>query len=217
MIRILDCETTGIAKTDQVIQFASISIADNRHSLLKHNVKTPLYEQHQKNSFTPTEAITKLENKFFNPTVPINKHAQDVHGISKLKLIKHPSVTTFKVPKIKILIAHNAHFDFRMLKQTDSNWDFSDTKVICTCSLAKQIEKISKIKFGFENYQLKSIFKFFYPELLPKYETKLHDALGDCEMTLLIMIKLWEKFPFITKVEELQEYFFQPDGKIKKL
>jgi len=216
VIRILDTETTGIAKTDQVIQFASIAIAGDRHTLLKHKVEIPLYEQHQKNSFVPTEAVTKLENNFFNPTVPINKHAQNVHGISKIKLLKHPSVSTFKVPETKILIAHNASFDVRMLQQTDINWKPEEVLVICTMNLAKQIEKLSGVKFGFDNYQLKSIFNFFYPDLAKLYETKLHDALGDCEMTLLCLVKLWESFPFITSMEELQKYFFLPDGKIKK-
>lgn len=213
---IIDTETTGVSKQDQVIQFAAIKIANTRKQLLMHKPNIPLYEQYKDSSFEITEAVSGLINDFYNPTVPINRHAQEVHGISKLKLIKYPKTDSFRVPVMDILIAHNAHFDVRMLAQTDKSWDVSKVKVICTCNLAKQIEKLSKQKFGFENYQLKSIFKFFYPDLMSKYETQMHDALGDCEMLLLSLVKLWERFPFITTIEELQEYFFMPDGKIKK-
>jgi len=212
-IKILDTETTGVSKQDQIIQLASISISQHRHELLTHKVVVPLFEQHQKNSFEPTTAIKGISNKFFNPSVPINRHAQEVHGISKLRLLKEAPVSTFRAPEMDILIAHNASFDTRLISQTDSNFDKTKIKIICTISLAKKIEKISGYKFGFDNYQLKSIFLFFYPELVAKYETQLHDALGDCEMTLLILIKLWENFPFIGNIYDLYDYIFVQNGK----
>lgn len=206
---ILDTETTGVSKADQVIQLAMVGISNQREHLLSHKVEKPLWEQHKEDCFKPTKAIQGLVCEMYNPTVPINKHALAVHGISKLKLTRKPSTDTFKSPIPEVLIAHNSPFDIRMLKQTDPTVDLSSTKVICTMRLAKAIEKVGGNKFGFDNYQLKSMFGFFYPDLAKLYETQLHDALGDCEMTLLVMIKLWESFPMITTLEGLHQFFFE--------
>ncbi len=211
-IYVADTETSGVSKTDQVIQYAAIRIPNDRGSLLTHTVTTPLFQQHATNTFIPTIAICDITKNHYNPTVKINPHAYDVHGISKVSLLKYPSTAIFRVPPMEILIGHNSVFDLRMLAQTDPTFDPDSVAVICTMRLAKAIEKISGKVFGFESYSLKHIFKFFYPQWADLYETQLHDALGDCEMTLLILVKLWENFPFITTLTELQKYFFEKNG-----
>jgi len=216
-IYIADVESTGVSKSDQVIQYASIHIPEDRESLLTHKITTPLFQQYAENNFQSSKAILDISLQHFNPSVPINPHAQEVHGISKLFLIKHKPVSLFKVPEMSLLIGHNSIFDVRMLSQTDSSFSPTSIKVICTMRLAKAIEKIAKQTFGFKSYSLFDIFDFFYPDYSKLYATKLHNALGDCEMTLLVLIKLWENFPFITNLYDLQEYFFELDGCLKKV
>jgi DNA polymerase III epsilon subunit-like protein len=213
---VIDTESTGVSKTDQVIQYASIEIPEDRASLLTHSVTTPIFQQLKDNTFQATKAILDIKLEHYNPTVKINPHAYDVHGISKIFLLKYPSVSTFRMPKADILIGHNTIFDTRLIAQTDPTFDIGSVKVICTMRLAKAIEKISGNVFGFESYSLSNIFKFFYPQWADLYQTQLHNALGDTEMCLLILVKLWENFPFITNLSDLQEYFFNCDGTNKK-
>lgn len=201
MIFVIDCETTGIGKLDQVVQLATIRVPDSI-ALLKSSFVTAkpfgCAGVRKQSPYFPSLVVT---NSYFNPSVPINKHAQAVHGLSKIQLCKYPSTKECGLsPSTRIVVGHNVSFDTRMLKV--------ELPSICTMNLAKKIEKLQGGKFGFENYKLTTMFAFYYPELVKQFESEVHDALGDCEMCLLVLIKLLEQFPFLATLSEVQEYFF---------
>ncbi len=89
-----DTETTGLSKTDQIIQIAAIDC---------------------------TGAV--LIDQMVKPTVPINPQAQQVHGISAAQLRDKPMwVDVFKEWESLIdgrrMGAYNIKFDVRLLDQT---------------------------------------------------------------------------------------------------
>ncbi len=101
---ILDTETTGGAKTDQIIQ---LSLVDMRGAV--------------------------LFDSLFKPTCEINPMAAQVHHLTKQHLRNAPSFSdTYEVIKStmegRTIIVYNVSFDRRMLKQTvetfklDSSW-----------------------------------------------------------------------------------------------
>jgi DNA polymerase III epsilon subunit-like protein len=88
-IYILDSETTGMSKNDQVIQLCYAQIPNSIELLKQFVCDEPSTQVHK---------LTKVNN-YYNPSVPIHPMALEVHGLSKLKLVKHPSSTTVTVPK----------------------------------------------------------------------------------------------------------------------
>lgn len=201
MIFVIDTETTGIGKLDQVVQLATIRVPDNIAVLKSSFVSAKPFGcagVRKQSPYFPSLVVT---NSYFNPSVPINKHAQAVHGLSKIQLCKYPSTKECGLSSsTRIVVGHNVSFDTRMLHV--------ELPSICTMNLAKKIEKIRGAKFGFENYKLTTIFSFYYPELVKQFESEVHDALGDCEMCLLVLIKLLEQFPFLATLTDVQQYFF---------
>jgi len=94
---LLDTETTGLSKQDQVIELAIMG----------------------------TDGIVIL-NQRYRPTVPIKADAEKIHGISYHSLIQSPPVHKIEdhaLPLLKdrVIVAHNASFDKRMLVATCPN------------------------------------------------------------------------------------------------
>jgi DNA polymerase III epsilon subunit-like protein len=202
MLYVIDTETTGVTASDQVVQLAMIQIPDRIAELQSAFVPAKNFTGLELRKHSPYFPKFIVENNYFNPTVKINPFAQKVHGLSKIKLSSYPKATTCKMPdNTRLVVAHNAPFDTRMLGITH-------LKSICTMGLAKRIEKIQGGKFGFDNYQLFTIFVFFYPELKQQFTCETHDALADCEMALLVLLKLLQQFPFLATLTEVQEYFW---------
>lgn len=202
MIVVLDTETTGISKLDEVIQLALFKLDDSvsaiKASLDLTGFNTPLVRDRVTSTIFPKLPVS---NRYFNPTVAINPHAQAVHGLSKIKLCKYDAFDQALTNDFKLVIAHNAPFDTRMLKLEGIN-------AICTMGLAKKIEKLQGGKFGFDNYKLGTLYKFFYPEQANYFDTEFHDALADCEMCLLVLIALLDAFPFLQTLTEIHQYFW---------
>lgn len=91
---ILDTETTGFYKSDQVIELGIIDLDGN----------------------------ILFEEKFL-PTVPINIGASQVHGMTKQDLLQCGSWkdyhdTISNILKDKIVLAYNCSFDNRLMQQT---------------------------------------------------------------------------------------------------
>ena len=191
---IIDTETTGFnPNKDQVLELATIKISNNIIELCNIEYINSLITLKESNSY--------VNRNLFNPTVPIHPSASAIHGYTKRKLIGYPLATSVQLPEdIKLCVGHNVTFDLNMLKVT--------LPFICTMRLAKKIEVLQKGKFGFENYRLFTMFKHFYPQLEEEFSSKEHSALGDCIMTLLVLIKLLQNFPFWTTLEEVENYFF---------
>ncbi len=91
---IVDTETTGLGKTDIVVEIAIIDLDGNI-----------------------------LLNTLVNPKKKIHWAAEKVHGISNSKVQNAPDIREVarkvnKILKNKIMIAYNAKFDARMIKQS---------------------------------------------------------------------------------------------------
>lgn len=93
-VLILDTETTGFYKTDQVIELGIIDLDGNI-----------LFEEK------------------FKPTVPISIGATQAHGITKQDLLycstwKDSHQRIAALLKNKLVLAYNSNFDYRLMQQT---------------------------------------------------------------------------------------------------
>lgn len=198
---VLDSETTGIGKVDEVIQLAYFSITFN-------------------DIFSEKEAITAIakagSNQQYRPSVPIHPEAAKVNGIQYKDLLKCPASKTLTPPELTedggFILGHNISFDRRMMLQCmneeQQNY-FDSTKFICTLQLARALDK--QLGLGFENHKLDTLMRHFYPEV---ELATMHDALDDCIKTVLVLRKLLE---FIPKIESFNDlYLFQEQLKVVK-
>lgn len=92
---ILDTETTGLESHDQVVQ---ISVIDGAGEPL-------------------------INNQLIRPTVPINREAESVHGITVEQLVDAPTFAEFveqldNALRNRIVVIYNANYDSRMLRQS---------------------------------------------------------------------------------------------------
>lgn len=206
MLKILaiDTETTGIRPTDEVIQLAAISVPDQLTKLRPNLDVKELHICDVKNPRRQSAFFPQLEviNNYFYPNVEIHPEAYNIHKLSKIKLLGQPDSALCELPKeTELVLAHNANFDLRMLHA-------KEMPAICTMQLIKKIEKLQNGKFGLENYKLFTVFCHFYPQLRGVFNDNRHDALADCEMLLLVMLKVMENFPLIKTVRGVHEKFF---------
>lgn len=165
MIYVIDTETTGVSNRDQVVQLATVLVPNNISSL------------------TLDELLAlPSTNEYFNPTVPINPRALEVHGITKLSLLGKPVSTSAKLPEnCELVIGHNIAFDLRMLH--------SDINSICTLKLCRKY--LPELK----SHKLVTMFEYFYPvekygDLHTRFNSSKHNALNDTFMCLLVYVKL---------------------------
>lgn len=190
-ILILDTETTGISKTDQVIELA-------------------YYEASTLENEKDTRALNTLRDAIssyrYFPTVPINPHAYAVHGIGLTQLAKSPASTTLTLPKnIKYIVGHNISFDKRILLQSNPKLEaeLKAAKYICTLSLAKTISKFAKTSY--ENHKLDTLAKHYYPEV-ESLVTPLHSASNDVLKTLLVLLKLIDHTPNLKTWDDIYNF-----------
>ena len=126
---VLDTETAGLEKTDQVIE---LGIVSEKGEVLYHS--------------------------FFKPDVPIHPKAQEVHGIPEASLEEAPKFITewHRIAKIlvgKNIVGHNIiDFDMRLISQTLCMQDGGDA--ICQDLVKKCYDTYRIAKFL--GYQKKS-------------------------------------------------------------
>jgi DNA polymerase III epsilon subunit-like protein len=194
---VLDCETSGIGKDDQVIELAYHQLA---------SIKAILQLAKELN---PSELIRDISisrrwlNQRFNPTVPINKHAYAIHKISKLQLLKEPSSLKVEeyLPKgMKFMLGHNIQFDHRMLKGKPEG-----VHLICTLTLVKKLRKEHPVwkKLEIADNKLDTYISKLYPELT--FNTA-HNAKDDCIKVILLLCKLLPTIPEVETWEDLHKY-----------
>ena len=223
-IVVIDTETTGMSGEDQVIQYASISVPNSFAELRRAlGVVTPEGFQNTVSAIGQDEYRARTDSDFF-PGLPCeNVYLQSdmesgpfafaVHGITPEYLQQHATdvsknVHNYLPPSGSIMIGHNVKsFDYRMLTQHLSEkekenyqYTFLDTQ-----KLTKHIEKIQKGKFGTENYKLLTLVLHFMPEYRDFFSAETHNALSDCEMTLLLLMHLAKNYPFVPTISELVE------------
>jgi len=166
---LLDTETTGISKSDEVIELGIIDTDGNA-----------------------------LYDGLFLPSVSINPKAEAVHGITLNDLIDAPLFkdewqTIYNILKDKDILIYNAPFDVRMLNQTCLAYDLppliDEEKAHCIMrGYAKYNGQINpktgqykwiKLEDALENHGVGVI--------------QTHRAVDDCLMTLALLRKIGKK------------------------
>jgi exodeoxyribonuclease X len=185
-IYILDSETTGISKNDQVIELAYLKCNSLQHELTKYN----------KFDESKIEGIKgSVECTRYLPSCQINPHAHAVHGINRTMLIGKPLSSSLNLPNnIAYIIGHNISFDKRLLIQSNPKLavQLEQVKYVCTLSLARLLSKHHGIRY--ENHQLDTLTKHYYPEY-PQLITSTHSAKNDVIKNMLVLLKLVEHLP----------------------
>ena len=136
----------------------------------------------------------------FKPELNIHPEAYKIHGIrftDLLKCRKHTEALNSIPKEMDYMIAHNASFDYRCIGKPEG------VKLLCTQKLSKKLSKYAGKKF--ENHQLDTLVKHFYPEF-PELLGKHHTALGDCVKTILVFIRLIEELPGIKTWDGLYQF-----------
>ena len=206
-VLVLDSETTGTAKTDQVIELAYIELGSIAFASLQQSRKD--FELFRLN------LLNNISRFQFKPTVPINPHAFEVHGIGLAALKDKPSSTTVTVPEHEYMVGHVISFDKGKLIGSNATLEaqLERTKYICTKELAKAIEKHLDLKY--ENHKLDTLVRHYYPMEYEVLVQSTHDAAGDVVKTVLVLLALLEHIPNVTTWEELFN-FQQSLKKVKK-
>ncbi len=206
---ILDSETTGIAKTDQVIELAYCSIG----SLQCEQAGTQAVIYNTTKSVI--NSLTKVTR--YRPSCSINPFAFAVHNIGLSELLNKPKSSTVDIPDdITYMIGQNISFDKRMLEQ--SNPELKDKldsiKYICTMTLARIIDK--QMKIGYENHKLDTLAKFYFPDQAEELAPAIHSAGNDVLKTYLVLLKLVEHLPAIETWDELYDFQESMSGTVKR-
>jgi exodeoxyribonuclease X len=190
-ILILDCETTGVSSSDQIIELAYVELL-------------PLPEF--RSSSTPYKQGTFFNERYF-PSVPIHSKALEVHGITFKELLGKRKSDEVELPKdVTMLIGHNIQFDHRFLGKPE-------VKLICTLDLSRKMSKF--LELDFPNHQLETLVQVLSPEnTLPTQ--KYHSAKNDILKNVIVLQKLLEKLPNISSWEELHEFQQSMKTKPKK-
>jgi DNA polymerase-3 subunit epsilon len=172
-----DVESTGFASTDGIIEIGAVEY---------------IYGQR----------TGVLFQSYIKPTVPVNHHAAEVHGLTNMMLASAPPAKLV-IPSFlswvgsSPLVAHNARFDMRMLQQEANRLGLGDTlkekPVFCTMRSYRKLYPgrpyalidLYTALLGAERYASNS--QICNPKL-PN-----HSAIVDCEILGEIFLKLAEE------------------------
>lgn len=171
---VFDTETTGVFKSDVVIQFACILCDDTGSELFSYN-----------QLWIPPSGET------------IQARAEEVHKISNRVVLSKGLETITQLRWLKDffddckkngvrLVAHNASFDVRLLNQTASSAKFphlpflTSDDTFCTQKHSRQLVKALDVN-GRVKAPTNTELYFYMTKKLPSLD--LHDALNDCRVT----------------------------------
>lgn len=155
---ILDSETTGLYRDDEVIELA----------IIDHNFNV-------------------LHNARYKPTVPIDPGAERVHGISMNDLADRPAISDDyqKIKSIlegKLVAIFNAEFDVEKLSQSFSVHHLDNIKYETFCVMWQSANAFGSTN-SYGTISLKNAFRHAgYDEF-----GGAHTALGDCVATLKVL------------------------------
>lgn len=181
MFYILDTETSGISKADQIVELAWLQLP--ALETIDGSLSAGNYP--------------KFLSRYL-PTAPIHPAAQAVHGISLGDLQECPPVLE-QIPQdypadAHYLIGHNISFDSKML--TQCGVDTANARLICTLSMAKKLYPV--LPEGLADRKLTTLAKFLYPEYIEEIDAEAHSGMGDCLLVLLILEKFIERSSALT-------------------
>lgn len=154
---ILDTETTGLRNAEVI----EVSIINTKGELLLDTL------------VEPSELV-------------MNRHAQRVHGIALDMLAGQPSWPDVLPDLHRVLdrgtvLAWNASFDARMLKQTSEVWKIQQSSYLFVCAM-----RLYASLFGRRSYALhKAVVDARLAHLLEQHQS--HRALGDVRLVLALL------------------------------
>lgn len=187
---ILDTETTGVGKNDQIIELSYVEVMPL--NIFRH-APIPFYE-------------TTLYNERFFPSVPIQPEATKVHGIQFRDLLGKRRNDFVEIPKdVEFIIGHNIQFDYRMLGKP------AGVKLICTLNLSKKIEQFLDVKF--ESHKLDYLVEKLSDGQL-SIGGKYHAAKDDIMKNIFVLQKFLEQLPALQSWGDL--YALQENLRGKK-
>lgn len=194
-VLLLDCETTGVSNSDQIIELAYVELQD---------LRTLRESTHYLGGMKPGTIF----NEQYQPSVPIHSKALEIHGIGFKQLLGKRKSEEVEIPKdVTILVGHNISFDHRMLGKPE-------VLLICTLDLSKKMAKY--LDYEVPDHKLDTLAELFKPgclQTLPNSRGEFHSALGDVWKNIIVLQALLEKLPNINSWEEL--YSFQQSLKAK--
>ncbi|MGJ1348983.1 exonuclease domain-containing protein [Sphingobacterium siyangense] len=136
-------------------------------------------------TYVESGAIVKSEGFIINPETFFDNFNSRLHGISEETVKDKPifnDVWDYLLPQLdgKILISHNAIFDFGVLRSTLSNRNlkFPNSKTYCTYQMAKKVHP------GLPSYSLDFLCSKFGIDL------HHHDAISDSQACASLFLKL---------------------------
>jgi len=198
-VLILDSETTGLSGKDQIIELSYFIPTDDICTWVDDFLVNNL----------DINTIAYYHERF-NPSVPINPRACEVHGIGKIKLLGcRKSELVAIPPDTKYIIAHNAPFDYRMLGKPEGVL-LIDTKAIVTT-----VRKLGMLTNDEDTGRdkLDVLIEHYFPEIAKTLCSEYHSAIGDCIKLVLLLSEILRLFPNITTWDMLFE--LQSKGKKK--
>ena len=162
---VLDTETTGTGKTDEVIQ---IGIVDKQG--------------------------TVIMDELVKPTIPVPSGATRVHGITNRMLVDKPDFTELYVKLSSTLagtplIAYNMAFDWRLLHQSVTRFQLPMLRTGARHCAMKQYAQFRGVagRSGYRWHKLTTA--AMYEDIRVE---NAHNALGDVRMTLALIQKMAE-------------------------
>jgi DNA polymerase-3 subunit epsilon len=163
---VLDTETTGTSKKDEVVQ---IGIVDKHGNVVM-------------------DTLVK-------PTIPVPAGATRVHGISNAMLKSAPNFTDLYV-KLSVtlagtpLIAYNMSFDWRLLSQSVARFNLPMLRTGARHCAMKTYAQFRGVKSKRGSYRWHKLTAAAQYENIPVKDA--HNALGDVRMTLALIEKMAE-------------------------
>jgi DNA polymerase III subunit epsilon len=164
---VLDTETTGVGKTDEIVQ---MGIVDKQGNVIM--------------------------NQLVKPTISIPQGASNVHGIYETDVADSPTFKEIYIDLSKMLagqivIAYNMDFDWRMLQQSSAKYRLPDIRTGKRDCAMKQYAKYNgKWNSKRRSYVWHKLGNAAIQEGITVENA--HDAVGDVLMTLALIQKMAE-------------------------
>ena len=171
-VLILDCETTGLSRRSECVEIGIIDTTGRKafYSLILPKGRLP-------------------------------REASDVHGITRKKLLAARAPTYNKVHadikatlrRASLVIAYNASFDKRLLRQTASLYRLSPPDVSWRCAMRNYAAYRDELDPSFGDPRRHKLIEAAWHERVDTSNIEAHTAIGDCRLTLGIMRAVSEK------------------------
>jgi DNA polymerase III epsilon subunit-like protein len=168
----IDCETSGVSKTDKICQIAAIEFMQRDLSFIATGLQF---------------------NHYYNPTIPCTDEAANVHKLTKEFLDKQTVIRENCLSlnalwgcmlAADVIVAHHAKFDLDFLKrellievgssEINKKWDYIERKTYCTYKRAKQL------KVPVEKYSLNNLLQYFDIDIGNRLNS--HNAVDDATL-----------------------------------